>query len=43
MKSFIDNGTDANVWTGRSRYNATFFDWRFAALGGMAGGKALVG
>ena len=43
VKSYIDNGTDANVWGGRARYNATFYDWRFAALGGMAGGKALVG
>lgn len=42
MRSFIDNNTGANVWTGRARYNATFYDWRFACLGGVAGGKALV-
>lgn len=42
MKSYIDNGTDANVWAGRSRFNATFQDWRFAALGGVPTGKALV-
>ena len=42
MRSCIDNNTGANVWTGRSRYNATFYDWRFACLGGVAGGKALV-
>ena len=42
MKSEIDSNTDANVWRGRSRYNATFYDWRFACLGGVADGKALV-
>lgn len=42
LTSDIDRNTDANVWYGRSRYNATFYDWRFAALGGVAGGKALV-
>lgn len=42
LKSTIDDNTDANVWRGRSRFNASFNDWRFAALGGVAGGKALV-
>jgi len=32
-----------NVWSGYSRFVAGFNDWRFAALGGMAGGNALVG
>ena len=43
IESYVDKGTKANVWDGSSRFNATFFDWRFAALGGMASGKALVG
>lgn len=42
VKSTIDDNTDANVWRGRSRFNATFNDWRFAALGGVVGGKNLV-
>ena len=42
VKSTIDDNTDANVWRGRSRYNAGINDWRFAALGGFAGGEALV-
>lgn len=41
MKSFIDENTDANVWNGRSRFNATFNDWRFAAVGGVAAGNVL--
>ena len=32
-----------NVWSGYARFIAGFNDWRFAALGGMAGGNALVG
>lgn len=32
-----------NVWSGYSRFVAGFNDWRFAALGGMTGGKTLVG
>ena len=41
VRSFIDDNTDANVWNGRSRFNATFNDWRFAAVGGVAAGNAL--
>ena len=41
VRSTIDENTDANVWRGRSRFNATFKDWRFAAVGGVAGGNAL--
>lgn len=41
VKSTIDENTDANVWRGRSRFNACFNDWRFAAVGGMAAGNAL--
>lgn len=41
VRSTVDDGTDANVWRGRSRFNATFNDWRFAALGGMEGGLVL--
>lgn len=32
-----------NVWSGYARFIGGFNDWRFAALGGMAGGNALVG
>ena len=41
VRSTIDENTDANVWRGRSRFNATFNDWRFAAIGGVAAGNAL--
>lgn len=41
VRSTIDENTDANVWRGRSRFNATFKDWRFAAVGGVSGGNAL--
>lgn len=41
VRSTIDENTDANVWRGRSRFNATFKDWRFAAIGGVAAGNAL--
>lgn len=43
INSYIDNGTDANVWNGRSRFNAAFNDFRFAAVGGMEGGTNLAG
>lgn len=42
VKSVIDEN-DANRWKGRARFNAGFNDWRFAALGGVATGKELVG
>lgn len=41
VRSTIDENTDANVWRGRSRFNATFNDWRFAAVGGVSTGSAL--
>ena len=41
VKSSIDENTDANVWRGRARYNATFNDWRFAAIAGISGASSL--
>ena len=41
VRSALDDNTDANVWRGRSRFNATFKDWRFAAVGGVKSGKPL--
>lgn len=41
VRSVIDENTDANVWRGRSRFNATFNDWRFASIGGITGGTEL--
>lgn len=41
VRSAIDENTDANVWRGRSRFNATFNDWRFACIGGIPGGTEL--
>lgn len=41
VRSTIDDDTDANVWRGRSRYNAGFNNWRFAAVGGVTGGDDL--
>ncbi len=41
VDSDIDKNTDANVWRGRSRFNATFNDFRFAAVGGITGGTEL--
>ena len=41
VRSTIDENTDANVWRGRSRFNACFNDWRFAAIGGIAAGNSL--
>ena len=35
------SANDANVWKGYARWSAGFNDWRFAALGGIAGGDAL--
>ena len=42
VNSFIDTNTHANVWTGYARFSLGFNDWRFAAVGGMAGGTQLV-
>lgn len=41
VRSTVDENTDANVWRGRSRFNATFNDWRFACVGGISGGTEL--
>ena len=41
VRSTVDENTDANVWRGRSRFNAAFNDWRFAAVGGVSGGTTL--
>ena len=41
VRSTVDENTDANVWRGRSRFNAAFNDWRFAAVGGITGGTTL--
>lgn len=41
VKSIIDENTDANRWKGRSRFKATFKNWRFACCGGMTGGVDL--
>ena len=41
VRSTIDENTDANVWRGRSRFNATFNDWRAFAAGGIASGNEL--
>lgn len=43
VKSSIDENTDANVWRGYARFGATFNDWRFACIGGVADGTALAG
>ena len=41
VRSTVDENTDANVWRGRSRFNAAFNDWRFAAVGGVSSGQEL--
>ena len=43
VRSTVDENTDANVWRGRSRFNAAFNDWRFFAAGGITGGDELAG
>lgn len=43
VRSYIEDKTDDNVWAGRSRFNACFNNWRFAAVGGMTGGESLAG
>jgi len=42
VKSRIDDGTDANVWSGYARFIAGFNDWRAFAVGGVAGGTTLI-
>lgn len=41
VHSYINNANDANVWNGRARFTAGFNDFRFACLGGVAGGTDL--
>ena len=41
VRSSIDENTDANIWRGRSRFNASGNDWRFIAVGGVTGGTTL--
>ena len=38
VSSKVDDNTDAAVWRGRARFNATGNDWRFIAVGGVTGG-----
>ena len=42
VTSYIDQNTHANVWTGYARFAAGFNDWRFACVGGVTGGTALI-
>ena len=42
VKSLIDDGNDANVWHGYSRFIAGFNDFRFAAVGGVNGGTQMI-
>lgn len=42
VRSTIDEGNDANVWKGYSRFIAGFNDFRFAACGGVAGGTQMI-
>lgn len=41
VRSNVDDNTDAAVWRGRARFNATGNDWRFIAFGGITGGTDL--
>ena len=43
VSSKVDDNTDANVWRGRARFNATGNDWRFICVGGVPGGTSLAG
>lgn len=42
VRSYVDENTHANVWTGYARFGAGFNDWRFAAAGGITGGTTLI-
>ena len=35
VRSYIDDNTDANVWSGRARFGAGFNNWRCIAMGGQ--------
>lgn len=41
IKAYIDEDTDNNVWSGRSRFVCGANDWRAIAVGGITGGTAL--
>lgn len=41
IKAFIDEDTDNNVWSGRSRFVCGANDWREIAIGGITGATAL--
>lgn len=41
IKAYIDEDTDNNVWSGRSRFVCGANDWRAIAAGGITGGTAL--
>lgn len=41
VKAYVDEDTDNNVWTGRSRFVAGANDWRCIAVGGVTGATAL--
>lgn len=42
VKSRIDDGNDANVWSGYARFIAGFNDWRAFAVGGVSTGTKLI-
>ena len=37
----VDKNTDAAIWRGRARFNATGNDWRYIAVGGVPDGTTL--
>ena len=41
IKAYIDEDTDNNVWSGRSRFVCGANEWRCIAVGGVTGGTAL--
>lgn len=41
IKAFIDEDTDNNVWTGRSRFTCGANNWRSIAVGGVTGGTSV--
>lgn len=41
VKSWIDDNTDNNVWSGRARFVCGANDWRCIAVGGVTGATAL--
>lgn len=41
IKSYIDNDTDNNIWSGRSRFVCGANNWRCISVGGVTGATAL--